>query len=160
MTESAGEEALPPDESGDEPDEGSSPAVAFRKGGPKAFMALTCGFLALLCCLGSCVVGGSFGLMRMRNLDDARVELGAPAGWSTSEDSAWPWAAYATITGPADALAFESWLTARGAEYDSAAVASCLAAAEVCELEFAVGDRTVRLSYHGGDDGRADLIVT
>jgi len=156
VSETAGEDAPPPDDVEEEP----SPVAAFRKGGPKAFMLLTCGFLVLFCCVGSCLVGGAFGIMRMRNLDDARIDLGAPAGWSTSEDSAWPWAAYATLTGPADALAFESWLTARGAEYDSAAVAACLAAADPCELEFVDGDRTVGVSYHGGGDGRAELTVT
>ena len=156
MTETAGEDAPTPEE---EP-EADSPVAAFRKGGPRAFMLLTCGFLVLFCCVGSCLVGGTLGIVRMRNLDDTRIGLGAPAGWSTGENSAWPWAAYATLSGPADAMAFESWLTARGAEYDSAAVASCLAATEPCDLEFADGDRTVRVSYHGGEGGTAELTVT
>ncbi|MEV0644966.1 hypothetical protein AB0I28_06845 [Phytomonospora sp. NPDC050363] len=143
-----------------EPEDASSPMESLRKGGPKAFLALTCGFLLLLCCMGGCVTGGVLGFARTGALNETREGLGAPVGWSSSEASTWPWAAYMTLTGPADPLAFESWLDGHGAEYDSAAVTSCLAAADPCELDFTVGQRTVRVAYHGGDEGKAEVTVT
>lgn len=108
-----------------------------RKGGPKVFLLLTCGFLALLCCLGGCLAGGALGLTRQKNLASARDGLGAPAGWTVTESTDWPWSASSTLTGPDDPAAVTAWLSGLGASGD-------------CPCEFTVGERTVNVTVDGG----------
>ncbi|GLZ80709.1 hypothetical protein Afil01_55160 [Actinorhabdospora filicis] len=108
-----------------------------RKGGPKVFLLLTCGFLTLLCCLGTCLVGGALGLTRQENLAAARDGLGAPSGWRVAESTDWPWSASATLTGPDDPAAVSAWLSGLGEPGE-------------CPCEFKVGERTVSVTVDGG----------
>lgn len=135
-------DATPPDPVEPDPlDAGPGPAeeepVTVRKGGPKLFLLLTCGFLTLLCCLGGVLVGGALGLARQQNLETVRDGLGTPEGWKVADTSNWPWSASATLTGPDDPDAVAAWLSGFGET-------------GACPCEWTQGKFTVNVTVNGG----------
>lgn len=135
-----------------EPDEATAeeePAEVSTKGRPTAFVLLTCGFLACMCCVGGVFAGGSVAWMRMSNLDAALDKVGAPSAWQTTESSATPWGAEATMTGPGSSIG--DWLTDLGVPVDDEETAECVDDPDGCNEELTVDGFDVVIHY--GRDG-------
>ncbi|ADD40966.1 hypothetical protein [Stackebrandtia nassauensis] len=144
----------------DEADSGEAVTEVPTKGRPTAFVLLTCGFLACMCCVGGVFAGGSLGWMRMSNLDDVVTGLGEPDGWSTTDASSTPWRAEASLTGPADAEAVARWLSEVGAETSETKASKCLATKKGCTVELKSGGFPVKVEYGpDGENAEATVLV-
>lgn len=146
----------------DRRDDADEPAPVSVGGGrrPVFFMVLTCGFLACMCCVGGVFAAGALGFNRMKNLDEARQSIGAPAGWTTDDTSATPWHAQAELSGPADSQALAEWFTGFEAAASTTEIDDCLKAAESCTVEFDFGAFPVAVGYRGeGKTATATLTI-
>lgn len=139
---------------------GDSATEVASKGRTGFFLALTCGFLVCLCCLGTCFTGVSVGLTRMANLEAALEQVGEPDGWETRDQTLWPWSASAKLSGPAEAAVVSDWLAGLGVDSSADQEASCMAEAEPCAQTFEVEGFNVEVEYgSNGNEGYADVLI-